>query len=138
MNLPKRLLLFWYPHAAKVFVRSWVNTIAVLEEDLGVGIMWRLIFVPMFHDSSITGRIMSFFFRLGRIFIGLLAYACATLFFIALALVWFLFPLLFIFPLTRVPALLILIFGLTLFIDRVALFPPIRIWQLNPKLTNDE
>ncbi len=92
MLLPVHLLLFWYPNAATVFLRSLKNILLVLEEDLAVGLMLRLIFTPLFHDASIVGRILSFFFRLGRVLIGIFGFLCASVVMILAALIWFSAP----------------------------------------------
>lgn len=92
MLIPLHLLLFWYPSAAVVCLRSLKNTILVLEEDLAVGLMMRLIFTPLFHDASITGRVLSFLFRLSRIFIGIFGFLVATVFILIIAFIWFSAP----------------------------------------------
>lgn len=92
MLLPVHLLLFWYPRAAVGFLRSLKNIILVLEEDLAVGLMLRLIFTPLFHDASITGRILSFIFRLSRIFIGIFGFLTATILTLLIAVIWFSAP----------------------------------------------
>jgi ATP-dependent Clp protease ATP-binding subunit ClpC len=102
MLLAAHLYQFWYPHAFAFFMRLWRNSLLMLEEDLAVGLMWRLLFIPLFHDASITGRIVSFFFRSTRIIVGLFAYFFATLLIFTAALVWFLAPLLVVLPLTVV------------------------------------
>ena len=92
MLLSIHLLLFWYPKSAVVFLRSLKNTILVLEEDLAVGLMMRLIFTPLFHDASITGRILSFLFRTSRIFIGIFGFLCAAIFILLISFIWFSAP----------------------------------------------
>lgn len=92
MLIPLHLLLFWYPRAAVVFLRSLKNILLVLEEDLAVGLMFRLLFTPLFHDASITGRILSFLFRISRIAIGIFGFLCTTIIVLVMALIWFLAP----------------------------------------------
>lgn len=74
------------------FLRSLKNILLVLEEDLAVGLMIRLIFVPLFHDASIVGRILSFFFRLSRIFIGIFGFLCAAIAIFIVMLAWYFAP----------------------------------------------
>ena len=57
--LPIHLLNFWYLEGLFFFARTWKNTILFLEEDLAVGLMYKLLFVPLFHDSSFVGAILS-------------------------------------------------------------------------------
>lgn len=92
MLIPVHLILFWYPKAATVFLRSLKNILLILEEDLAVGLMLRLIFTPLFHDSSIVGRILSFFFRLGRVIIGIFGFMCASVVMLLAAFIWFSAP----------------------------------------------
>lgn len=92
MLLPVHLLLFWYPTAAVIFLRSLKNILLILEEDLAVGLMFRLMFVPLFHDASIVGRVLSFIFRLSRVGIGIFGFLCATVVVFIIALLWFSAP----------------------------------------------
>lgn len=92
LSLPKHLLKFWYPEGLALFIRTWKNLILFLEEDLAVGLMWKLLFVPLFHDATIVGRILSFLFRITRISIGLFAFAISTLLLIIVAIFWFVLP----------------------------------------------
>src|SRR5574337_951280 len=95
--LPLHLLKFWYPESLTVFMRTWKNLISVIEEDLAVTLMIKLLWIPMFHDTTFLGRIMSFLFRVFRIFLGFFAYLSATIALICFALIWFLSPLFLLF-----------------------------------------
>ena len=90
--LPKHLVEFWYPESIQFFIRTWKNLILFLEEDLAVGLMVRLLFVPLFHDASIVGRILSFLFRSVRIVMGLFAFSLASVILALVAIYWFLLP----------------------------------------------
>lgn len=92
MLLPLHLLLFWYPKAAVIFLRSLKNILLILEEDLAVGLMFRLMFVPLFHDSSIVGRVLSFLFRLSRVLIGIFGFLCAIVSVFFIVIIWFSAP----------------------------------------------
>ncbi len=63
---------------------------------MAVGLMWRLLFTPLFHDSSFVGRILSLIFRLVRIVSGIVTMIFATLTMSLIALVWLLLPLFFL------------------------------------------
>lgn len=117
------LILFWYVEAGKTFFRIWQHTIAVLEEDLAVTLMWKLLFTPLFHDSSFPGRILSVIFRTFRILIGLLAFLLATVFITLLALVWFFAPLMTFYPGIWYIFLGVIFLGLTLFLERITFYP---------------
>lgn len=118
MSLPLDFINFWYPRSLKTFLRVWHNLILLIEEDLAVSLMWRLIFAPLFHDSSIVGRVLSFIFRLVRVLIGLGGYFIATFFIFLIALFWFALPILFSTPLFNdlfLVVRIIFIFGVILF-----------------------
>ncbi len=145
--LLKRLILFWYPDALVVFIRTLTNLLKVIEEDLAVGLMWKLLFVPLFHDSSIIGRALSFLFRLSRVTLGVGAYAISTVCLLILGFIWFLTPPLFGLTiigeilnarfLTSIQALVLstitLVFGIALFLHKPKNEPAKKIWQIkNP------
>ncbi|MEK7616447.1 MAG: AAA family ATPase [Patescibacteria group bacterium] len=92
ITLPIHLFKFWYIESIEVFFRTWKNLILFLEEDLAVGLMWKLLFVPLFHDATIVGRILSFLFRTVRLFIGIFAYVLATTVLAIIAIYWFYLP----------------------------------------------
>ncbi len=132
LYLPIHLIKFWYPESLTTFIRSWKNLILFLEEDLAVGLMWRLIFTPLFHDLSIVGRVLSFIFRLIRIVIGLLAIFIATILTLVLASYWFILPIL-VFTGTSFWAifnLLVYLFGVGLFLIHIVTHPHKKIWQV--------
>lgn len=127
-DLPKRLLLFWYPVSLIAFLRVWRNLLILIEEDLAVGLMWRLIFTPLFHDTSVVGRILSFLFRSSRILLGLVTYFLATIMILAVAVVWFAAPVVIFFSTSNFS--LVLLFGVALFIYKSINEPPKKIWQI--------
>ncbi len=99
MNLPWHLYQFWYPKSLGIFLRLWHNGLLFLEEDMAVGLMWKLLLVPLFHDASIPGRVISFFFRTVRILMGVSAYFLVSLLLLVVAFFWFLSPILVFLPL---------------------------------------
>lgn len=54
--------------------------------------MFRLLFVPLFHDASIVGRVLSFIFRATRVGIGIFGFLCAIVSVFMASLVWFSAP----------------------------------------------
>ncbi len=135
MNIPARLIKFWYPNALEVFLRSWHNLMNLLEEDLAVGLMFKLLFVPLFHDSSFVGKGLSFCFRSIRIFMGLIAFALISLLLFLLALLWFAAPLgiliafFFFKQLVLVFGVLLLV-GVSLFIQHLLANQPKKVWYI--------
>jgi ATP-dependent Clp protease ATP-binding subunit ClpC len=102
MLLPVHLFNFWYPKAFNFFMRLWRNSMLFLEEDLAVGLMVKLLFVPLFHDASIVGRIVSFIFRLTRIVFGFTAYVLVSVIIVFVAFIWFITPLLIFMPIPAI------------------------------------
>lgn len=138
LDLPRRLLIFWYPQALICFFRFGHNLTTLLEEDLAVGLMLKLIFVPLFHDSTALGRILSFSFRAIRILTGLFSFALAALLVTLLVFSWFASPAvlaanLFLGflppPLNFFPGF-ILFLGIALFIDQLINNPAKKVWQI--------
>src|SRR3989344_2785447 len=135
LSLPIKLIKFWYPESLVFFFRTLRNTIFYLEEDLAVGLMFKLLFVPLFHDSSVVGKILSFCFRMSRIIIGLFAFLITGLLILAITLYWFLIPVLIVvftinglFPELNLFNQLILIVGIILFIFHVFFYPAKKLW----------
>lgn len=128
--LPISLLKFWYLEGLTTFFRIWKNLISYLEEDLAVGLMLKLLFVPLFHDSSIIGFILSFIFRITRIFIGLFAFLVASIGLITLALFWFSLPALALLGIGGLYSKLLFLSGMGLFIIHTFLHPHKKIWQV--------
>ncbi|KKQ60054.1 MAG: ATPase with chaperone activity, ATP-binding subunit [Candidatus Daviesbacteria bacterium GW2011_GWA2_38_17] len=113
-----------------VFFRTWKNLILFLEEDLAVGLMWKLIFTPLFHDSSFIGRGLSIAFRMGRILIGLFAFACATALMIVICIYWLLLPMLAVADILQLLSRVLFLSGIGLFIIHVLTHPHKKIWQI--------
>lgn len=130
MLLPIRLFKFWYIDSLSLFVRTWIHLISFLEEDLAVGLMLRLIFVPLFHDNSFVGKALSVCFRLFRISVGLVAYFLASLLLLLLSLVWFGLPFLIFWPEFRLQSLVGIFLGLGLFLDQVFFYPSQALWHV--------
>lgn len=128
-----RLLKYYYLDSAKFFIRLWKNTLALLEEDLAVTLMLRLLLVPLFHDSSFIGRILSIIFRLTRVVIGLFAYVLATFLIIIIALVWYLAPISHLLTGTIYSTIALIIFALIVFALGVLNKPPLRVQDIKDK-----
>ncbi|MBI4038081.1 ATP-dependent Clp protease ATP-binding subunit [Candidatus Daviesbacteria bacterium] len=129
--LPTHLLKFWYVESLSFFILTWKNLILYLEEDLGFGLMWKLLFVPLFHDSSLVGHILSFIFRLVRILLGLFAFALATIMMVALAILWFALPVAAIWGFSGILSLILLLTGMGLFLIRHLSHPHKTLWQVH-------
>lgn len=132
LSTPIHLVEFWYPEATFFFVRTWKNLMLYLEEDLAVGLMWRLLFTPLFHDASIVGHVLSFLFRVVRILFGLFGFLLATLLLLAIGGYWLIIPLLFFFsihPVLDIITRVLFFAGIGLFLIHIFGHPHRKIWQ---------
>lgn len=130
--LPAKILLFWYPESLVVFIRVWKNCLLYLEEDLAVGLMWKLLFIPLFHDATLVGKVLSFCFRSLRIFLGIVAFMMATVAIFILAVWWFLLPVLAV-VLPGIIGWITKAFafgGVVLFTNHIISHPEKKIWQI--------
>ncbi len=132
LYLPIHLLKFWFLESPKVILRSWKNIILYLEEDLAVGLMFKLLFTPLFHDSSIVGRLLSFSFRLIRICIGLVAFLGVSVLAAVLLVVWLALPLAAIIEPGTIALIcrLLLFSGVVLFINHLVSHPHQKLRQV--------
>lgn len=132
LKIPVHLIEFWYPESIIFFIRTWQNLILFLEEDLAVGLMWRLLFTPLFHDSSILGRVLSFLFRISRVLIGLFAFFLATAALSAIGVYWLLVPLFSLLnfaPVVSIPARALFLAGGGLFLIHLLTHPHKKVWR---------
>jgi hypothetical protein len=84
---------WWYRDFISRYFRFAKNLFIFLDNQLAISLMARLLFVPLFHDTSLLGRSLSLVFRLLRIIIGS---TILLLTFFALSfwlLVWLVLPL---------------------------------------------
>lgn len=131
LTLPIHLIEFWYLEGADFFVRIWKNLMMFLEEDLAVGLMFRLLFIPLFHDSTIVGKILSFLFRLTRIFMGLFAFLSGSVIVFLLAICWLALPLMAVLDLPAYLSRGLFAVGLGLFLIHIFTHPHKKIWQIS-------
>lgn len=130
LTLPINLLKFWYPDSVAFFIRTWKNLMLFLEEDLAVTLMLRLLFTPLFHDSSIVGRVLSFLFRFTRILLGLFAFAIATVILLLIGGYWFILPVAAMFDTPHVVSVALFLAGVGLFFLNLVLHPHKKVWQI--------
>lgn len=131
LYLPIHLIEFWYPESIAFFIRTWKNLMLYLEEDLAVGLMWRLLFVPLFHDATLTGRVLSFLFRILRIGIGIFAFAVGTLLVLLIGGYWLSLPILAVLNTPKYISLGIFLGGVGLFILNEFTQPRKKVWQIH-------
>lgn len=68
-----RLPQFWYRTTLIWWPRLVKNLTIFLDNKLAVSLNLRMLLVPMFHDTSFLGRLLSFIVRLIKIIIGAVA-----------------------------------------------------------------
>ncbi|TSC88261.1 MAG: ATP-dependent Clp protease ATP-binding subunit ClpC [Microgenomates group bacterium Gr01-1014_7] len=132
LSIPIHLIEFWYPEATIFFVRTWKNLMLYLEEDLAAGLMWRLLFTPLFHDATIVGHVLSFLFRVIRIIFGLFGFFIATVLLLAIGGYWLIIPVLTFLntsPVLDTVTRILFFGGLGLFLIHIFGHPHKKVWQ---------
>jgi len=86
--------LWWFKYSPQQFLRLTKNLIIFLDNKLAVSLMARLMFIPLFHDTSFLGRILSLIFRFIRVIIGSIIVVISILALVFWFLVWFISPIL--------------------------------------------
>ena len=84
--------IFWYKDFLIGLRRFFRNLVIFLDNKLAVSLMLKMIFVPLFHDTSVVGRILSFIFRLSRIILGSLIIGLVFLAMFFWLIVWVFLP----------------------------------------------
>lgn len=84
---------WWYRQVPSHFPYLLRNLTLLLEDGFAIGLMLRLLFVPLFHDTTVWGRILSFLFRLIRVIAGSLFILLADIFLLLVFAFWLIFPL---------------------------------------------
>ncbi len=84
--------LWWYTAGFVKFI-GWAGAQASVQwQSIGVGVWLRNLFVPMFGQADVWGRIISFFLRLGQVIVRSVWYAVFLLLLAVLAVAWAVFP----------------------------------------------
>lgn len=71
--------IFWYLTSPERFYHGTRKLIGTIDQNIAVLETAQHITEPIFQDYSKQGRVLGFFFRLGRILIGLFTYALIAL-----------------------------------------------------------
>lgn len=129
--LPVHFLKFWYAESLTFFIRVWKNSILFLEEELAVTLHSKLLFVPLFHDTTIVGRVLSFIFRILRIFIGIFAFTAATILIFLIAIYWFFLPIFIILNILAQASVALLLLGVGFFLIHIFTHPHKKVWQVS-------
>ncbi|MEX1061750.1 MAG: ATP-dependent Clp protease ATP-binding subunit [Patescibacteria group bacterium] len=122
---------FWYVEGIRMWVRMFYRTIIYIDQITATSLMLRFIFVPLFGDYTIIGRVLAIPFRLSRIVFGLLALICGIAGVLAAAVIWFAGPIWFLayrLDLALVSIALLWVFGFYIRLGRPHL-PMEEAWQ---------
>ena len=76
--------LWWYTRGLWRQMRGTVGSLAKQQRDLAIAVWLKNLFVPMYGQYDITGRIISFFMRLAQI----VGRAIVLVIWVALLLMW--------------------------------------------------
>lgn len=131
IELPVAFIKFYFFDSLKLLYRFWQNVVALLEEDLAVTLMIRLFLVPLFHDSSIVGRLLSLIFRSFRILIGFLAFLIATVVILTGACFWIAAPVLLFSADLSIYAAALMILGSFIFLVQYFTHPRLSVRQVH-------
>jgi hypothetical protein len=82
----------WYVGGTDVFLQRLGAAMQSIEATVAFQTTLQHFFQPLFRDYSIVGRIIGPFFRIGRLAVGLVAYAILFVIFLAAYVVWLALP----------------------------------------------
>ncbi|MDA2922056.1 hypothetical protein MYX07_02185 [Patescibacteria group bacterium AH-259-L07] len=91
LNTARRIIYFplwWYSIGLKKRLSGLFHGIRTLFHNLGIIIMFKYLFKPMFGERSHSGRIISFFMRLLLLFWRLFLFLILTGVRVVLVLLW--------------------------------------------------
>ncbi len=108
--------LWWYRDSLLWWKRFFKNLLIFLDNKLAVSLMLKMLFIPLFHDASLLGRVLSFIFRVVRVVVGGLIIVLTLVSMIFWFLVWLALPIILIITMGWVGAAGLLLVG---FLDAV-------------------
>ncbi len=76
------LPVWWYGRGLMDVILWSMHTVSTMQKQLALRLWMKNLFVPMYGDDSVTGRMISFFVRLISIVlrgIGVIVFACALI-----------------------------------------------------------
>lgn len=89
--------IWWYSSGFLAALKSATHWVRLAHSYLAPGLWLKNLFVPMFGQSDWEGRIVSFFVRLGNVFMRSLMLLLWILAVLAVLLLWPLLPLVVVF-----------------------------------------
>lgn len=88
--------LWWYRDSLLWWKMFFKNLLIFLDNKLAVSLMLKMLFIPLFHDASLLGRVLSFIFRVIRVVVGGLIIILTVVSMIFWWLVWSVLPIILI------------------------------------------
>lgn len=129
------LPIWWYKDSLSWFKRLFKNLLMFLDNKLAFRLMIQMLIVPMFHDTSLLGRILSLIYRLIRIAVGLIVMSLTVLTMGFWLIIWLVTPILLVIMTKEVGLILI---GLIWVYDSIQqLKKPLRLKSLILKANGD-
>jgi len=87
-------ILWWSYKAPKMLFIILKRVLVLVNHALSLTLNIRLLFVPLFGDYTIPGRIIGFFVRVGQIILGLLVMLLLLFLMLFVPLFWYYLPIL--------------------------------------------
>src|SRR6185436_3340892 len=84
----------WYVDGSRAFGRTFIETLANIDQIIALKITLRYFFQPLYKDYTIMGRILGVIFRTLRILLGIIIYPIIIAAVLAVYLVWVAIPVL--------------------------------------------
>src|SRR3990172_580660 len=84
--------LWWYKYSLGWWKRFFKNLLVFLNQQLALTLMAGMVLIPLWQDTSLLGRVLSFIFRAIRVVIGLTVMTVTILAMGFWLLVWLLIP----------------------------------------------
>lgn len=80
--------IWWYTKGTKQTAAFVMRKISDIERALGLSIILKYLFQPMYADFTKSGRIISFVFRILQLSVVMVIVSVAVLFYFGIFIVW--------------------------------------------------
>lgn len=94
--------VWWYTSGFKKFVFFCIKKIKNVENSLGISIWLNNLFVPMYGQYDLQGRIISFFARLFQFIVRLIGFGVFFILILLLPIIWLVFPMFIIYQIVLI------------------------------------
>ncbi len=97
LDLLRRFALFLIVDGPVKIFQLWRLTASNFESQLAVVTTLKNLGRPLFQDYSREGRLIGFFFRIGRVVVGVVIQIVLSVIFLAILLAWLILPIIIIY-----------------------------------------